>query len=352
MSRFAVSLLCVLALAPAALAQMRDTCRDNCTGFTAKRRITADTTLRRAYPGTNFFVGDPAATQTTPVTLTIEKGSVITGGISTEENADNDSVYGVNVYGDNRVAVRGGDTSSVRAYNKATIAVSSGTTDAITANNNATVNVQGGKVALTYIYDSGTLDISGGKSDEAAVYHTATMNISGGTVEYVEGVGAGNITVTGGTVGEVMAHGYNADIRGGAVRYVVSSPLCYSKVNIRGGDIAGGIVLCGDSASVNFDGTNLRYEYAGIAAFRTQSAEGEADKFVVSGTFAGKDASYSVFIPCNTGNPTENTPNAAPRQFTFNHAAVAAPLSATWICGAILYAASALLIVLFWLRRR
>ena len=399
MLRTALVTLCILGLAPTtALAQPPNPCDDPCAHYkpkTTKRlTIAVDTTLRRPFPDTNFFVGEKnrdSAKSIAPVTLTVEQGAVITGESSAERNADGASIFGVNLYGDNEMVVRGGSTATVRAHDTAAVTVVGGKVDGIDGKNNTAVDILGGTVGTAYVFGSGTLDIVGGDvSNNAAVFDSATMNISGGkidsacgcgksvvnisggtisslsttngagtinisggVIESVSGLEAGDINIAGGTVGEVMAQfNCNVSIRGGTVGYVVSNPLSgRSKIAVGGGAVRG-IVLCAEGATVNFDGAGLRYKYAGVAHFRARFIEGDADKFVVSGTLGGKTASYNVLVLRPEGTSVPLMPNATPRQFTFNNAAVAAPQPNTWIPGAVFWLSSALVVVAYYFRRR
>ena len=159
----------------------------------------------------------------------------------------------------------------------------------------------GGVVNNVFGFNSTTTSISGGSVSNAYVLGSSLFNITGGTVANLSGGASGTTNISGGTV--TQATGDNS-----------------STTNVSGGMLTNGVELINPAATVNFVGSGLTYTFSGYG--NTNPYNNYADKFTVSGFFAGAGALTSYQLYVQNPNGTASTPaNSAPRQFTFNGAA-------------------------------
>ncbi len=201
------------------------------------------------------------------------------------------------------VITTGAVVENARGYNSNTINMDAGRVDNAGVSSTARLNLIGGSIASMTGNNNTALSIGGGTVQSVTVSNNATLNISGGTTSFANGLGTSRMSISGGFVQNViLSNSANVDISGGTV--------------------FNGVMLNSATATANIVGTGLSFAYIGYSNSNPYGVY--ADLFRISGTFGGggnrlgDGTAYDVYIrnPANASG----TPNAAPRQFSFNGA--------------------------------
>lgn len=246
--------------------------------------VTGDYTLKTDVSDNEVFVGKDTAFKPPihTVTLTVDKGARTTS-IGTVQNGV--KYTGLNVFGNHRLFISGGNVADVNSYDTGRLYITRGSVTNAASEDASTMIISGGSVTNADSYGASTMMVGGFSDvDEVRARENSTMFIDSGqgSIKSAEGFESSTTRIRS---GRVLTHG---------------------------------LYLTCSTAKADIIGLDLSYKYMDYGT--SQYYKGYSDRFAVTGKI-GDFRSYrnievkTVYLYINN---TDGVANSTARQFTFN----------------------------------
>lgn len=272
--------------------------------------VTVDQTIDYDLSSDRVFVGkDESTFDTLPgtATLTVNDGGTIRGYY--QDYPDGNRYRGLNVFGENRANINGGNGSFIYGHDRSEINITGGLFPEVEMHDTGTLNVSGGWMYSAYSFEHARLNVDGGEiwhvgawdnsvanvsgvtARTAVAFGSGIVNISGGTIGIASAEWQGKLNISGGTFDEVVATGVStANITGGTMDSLLSAD--YGTFNLYGGTIGSGGISLMDDSVLNIYGTGIGLTEIGIDS----DGFGDYTAYSLSGTLQGGQSLNGIVL--------------------------------------------------------